>query len=622
MPLPNEFVSRLLDAFDVTIIPDGDNQPRNSDGPGSTLVLGPGDKTSVKNDPVVTLDDDDANFLVYGKAQADGIAPAVDISGDNGLLAVFPGGAVKGEQDGVDASGDNALILNAGSISGGVNGVRLTGNSAVLANFGKVTSDSRAVDILGSGATVLNYGAILGTGDQRNGTIYADNEAEDITVINYENGLIDAGRGNNGAGVSFELGDEAGEAVEATIENYGRIVGRGEAPEGLNTNGDGIRLFSGVEGGGTSFKGDLKNDGQIISNSARGIEVSDGLSFHGKVVNTGRIFGETDGLYFGNAVHSAHVVNEGRIQSDSRAVNIDGSGVELENYGRINGTDDQRNGTVYADGTADNYKIVNHKSGLIDAGRGNDGSAVSLQTGDEDGDAVTAHVKNYGLIRGRGDSTEGNDIGDGVRIFSGVENAIFVGDVINHGRIFATNDSDAAVGIRIEDGVSLSGKIVNHGRIVANEIAIDASDAGGDVNVLNKGLIVGNVVLSDGDDTFDGSSGRVNGLVDGGAGDDTLIGGRRSDKLKGGEGNDEFTGNGGSDVFVFSEISEAISEDVVTDFQNNRDRFDVSDFGFSGLEDIGVVQQGNDVLLTLDLGNTVLVQNTTMDQITEDDFIF
>lgn len=108
MPLPNEFVSRLLDAFDVTIIPDGDNQPRNSDGPGSTLVLGPGDKTSVKNDPVVTLDDDDANFLVYGKAQADGIAPAVDISGDNGLLAVFPGGAVKGEQDGVDASGDAA----------------------------------------------------------------------------------------------------------------------------------------------------------------------------------------------------------------------------------------------------------------------------------------------------------------------------------------------------------------------------------------------------------------------------------------------------------------------------------------------------------------------------------
>ncbi|MEO0914699.1 MAG: M10 family metallopeptidase C-terminal domain-containing protein, partial [Pseudomonadota bacterium] len=337
--------------------------------------------------------------------------------------------------------------------------------------------------------------------------------------------------------------------------------------------------------------------------------------------NSGTIFGATDGLYFGDAQHDALVVNKGHILSNSRAVNIDGAGVVLANHGRIAGTDDQRNGTVYADNTADEYTILNHKGGVIDAGYGNNGSAISLQTGDSKGDVVFADVVNHGLVRGRGDAEEGNGIGDGVRLFSGVEDAVFQGSVVNHGRILASKESDAAVGIRVEDGVRLDGGIVNHGRIFGSETAIDASDAAPDIAVKNAGVIIGDVVLTDGNDLFDGAHGRVNGVVSGGAGADALIGGRRGDTLAGGAGDDDLTGNGGADIFVFAK-EDAPSKDIVNDFEDGRDRIDVSDFGFKSVAEIGVEQLGDNLRLTFDADNSVLLKDTSADQITSDDFIF
>jgi len=49
----------------------------------------------------------------------------------------------------------------------------------------------------------LAGGSIIGTGNQRNGTVYADATAQDF-VLNNE-GTIDAGAGNEGAGFSAEL---------------------------------------------------------------------------------------------------------------------------------------------------------------------------------------------------------------------------------------------------------------------------------------------------------------------------------------------------------------------------------------------------------------------------------
>ena len=59
-------------------------------------------------------------------------------------------------------------------------------------------------------------------------------------------------------------------------------------------------------------------------------------------------------------------------------MNIDGTGVELKNEGDILGTDNQRNGTVYADGTADDFEVINRANGVIDAGEGKQGSGIGI----------------------------------------------------------------------------------------------------------------------------------------------------------------------------------------------------------------------------------------------------
>ena len=116
-----------------------------------------------------------------------------------------------------------------------------------------------------------NSGSITGTGDQRNGTVYADSTAQDFSLNN--SGTIDAGAGNDGAGFSAEL-SSAGN--DFSINNSGTLAGRGNAGAGVATAGDGIRLertrVNGALDATTSglFTGDITNSGDITSEGANG----------------------------------------------------------------------------------------------------------------------------------------------------------------------------------------------------------------------------------------------------------------------------------------------------------------------------------------------------------------
>lgn len=450
-------------------------------------------------------------------------------------------------------------------IDGAANGVYFgTGqHDASILNSGVIQSDSRAVNIDGTGVDLRNGGMIVGTGDQRNGTVYADGTADDYSINNTRQGVIDAGEGNQGAGIALQTGDVVGDRVEADIVNRGTIDGRGQADPTSGLAGDGLRIFAGAED--VTFAGDIFNGGSIRSESTvgpvSGIRIANGVNFEGEIFNQhgALIDGANNGLYFGTGNHAANVINNGVIQSDSRAVNIDGNGVSIENNGAIVGTGDQRNGTLYADATADNYSILNN--GRIDAGQGNNGSGISLQTGDVDGDRVTASVTNEGLVRGRGDALTGNRVGDGIRIFSGVEDATFVGDVVNNGNVRASTGSDAAVAVRIEDGTSLEGSIINTGRLAANEIAIDATEAGGSIDVINSGTIIGEVRLSENADRFTSSGGSVD-VVTAGAGNDELLLGGGDDTATGGSGDDLIDGGHGFDTAIFLDVGSPIIVDV------------------------------------------------------------
>jgi hypothetical protein len=500
---------------DIDRIPDGNDHPIVSIEDGQLFALLAGDQTLVADAPVLTFANDDVAFANSGIAETTGMVATISIEGDGGAVVNYPAGVIFSHLTGVDALGDEAEISNAGLIFGAFNGVRLVGDDGSLVNSGDIESDSRAVEIIGNDIEILNAGDIIGTGDQRNGTVYANSTAENYSLVNDATGRIDAGFRNDGAGVSFEVGDMPGEVVEAEIVNAGSIAGRGDAAQGLNTRGDGVRLFTSV--GESTFQGDIDNSGFITSDDARGIEIRDGLGFDGTIDNSGVIFGETDGVYLGDADHDARILNTGYISSDSRAVNIDGEDVELINSGLILGTGDQRNGTVYSDATAEDYRVVNQATGIIDAGEGNQGAGVVFQVGDFDGDIVTAELINRGMIQGRGDGTS-NLAGDGVRLFSGSDGVgVYIGDIVNTGTILASQDG-IDIG-ELEATIRVIGDVVNRGLIVAEDDGIEIDDGSELVgDIVNRGEIRADSdgILIDDDVSVTGDI-RNSGLIDAGS---------------------------------------------------------------------------------------------------------
>ncbi len=465
--------------------------------------------------------------------------------------------------DGVAAEG-RILNTSTGTIEGARNGLYIGEGEHDLdvVNFGTIQSGSRAVNIDGTGVDLINGGDILGTSDQRNGTVYADGTADDFSVRNLANGTIDAGEGNLGSGFAAEIGGAEDGANTFDLENNGLIQGRGNGAAGTGLAGDGVRV--GNPGNSGTFDGSIVNRGEIASEGENGtvggFRTVNNVNFRGELTNSGLISGVQNGVYFGTGDHTGgRFVNEegGVVTSGSRALNIDGEGLEVVNDGQILGTGNQRNGTVYADSTADNYTFTN--TGLVDAGEGNNGSGVSLQTGDVDGDVVSAAVFNEGTIQGRGDAAEGNQVGDGLRLFSNQKDANFAGLVQNDGIIAGSEDSDAAAGIRIDGGLNILGAIVNDGEITGTVNAIDATEAGS-VTFVNddEGVVNGNVLLGNGDDIVV-DLGQINGVVDGGAGDDVLIAGQGDNVIVGGLGNDFIDGGDGFDTADFSDLDVGVT---------------------------------------------------------------
>ncbi len=428
---------------------------------------------------------------------------------------------------------DTTTLNNVGSIAttGVTSTVSSTAIGSTINNTGELTADSRVVDIAGgSGLEVNNTGTITGTGDQRNGTVYADSTAQDFTLNN--DGVIDAGEDNLGAGFSSEL---SAEGNNFDINNTGTIQGRGADDAGFATAGDGIRFererVSGVLDATTTglFTGNISNSGLIDSESnagtTAGIRFVNGVSFNGTIENQegGVISGEQNGLYFGNATAAgggdftdAVVNNAGTISSASRALNIDGTGLEVNNTGTITGTGDQRNGTVYFDSTANNATLNNQVGGVIDAGEGNQGSGVSIQSGDGDRNQT---ITNNGSILGRGDAPT-SGAAAGIRV-SGTAASIADIDITNGST--GSISSETSAGILLE-GITSTGSIVNSGDITGTTAAIDTTTAVGDI-VIDQldGSLNGGVLTGTGDDTLNISGdSTITGLIDLGAGTNSV----------------------------------------------------------------------------------------------------
>ncbi|MEM8720273.1 MAG: hypothetical protein AAGE84_13345 [Cyanobacteria bacterium P01_G01_bin.39] len=550
--------------------------------------------------------------------------PAIDIIGDNARLEVDSNGSIAAPDEGnsaVVSSGNGVEINNSGAISGALNGISSAGDSFTLINNpdGTISSDSRAVDITdGDNITAVNAGTILGTGNQRNGTFYIDGTIDNLNLSNEAQGIIDAGEGNIGDGLSVQVGggdDIINESLN--ISNRGTIAGRGQAEfapgEGrLTANGSsGVRFFNGLDAGDATVTGDFINTGTISSEVnvgfLGGFVVEDGVSYQGGIRNSGDISGPRNGLYIGNAAHQLEINNEhsGVISSGSRVVNLDGDNVTFNNDGSVLGTGNQRNGTLYVDGTGDNIAINNRDSGVIDAGEGNSGSGVSIQVGTANGlpdggnDVETSvDLVNDGLIQGRG--TE--NVPAGLRLFvgSGLDASTFTGDITNGHNGVIASETDA--GILIEDNITFNGQITNEGTIIGgNGLAIDASGTLGSVNVNNSGTLNGDVLLGNGNDTLINSS-------------------HQALNINAGGGNDTLTGGSGVNVYSFAPES---GQDVITDFQAGDDVLSLGAYFDSAEQVFGSTTQiGQDALIDLGNDNSISLANIAVSDLTSDSFAF
>lgn len=140
------------------------------------------------------------------------------------------------------------------------------------------------------------------------------------------------------------------------------------------------------------------------------------------------------------------------------------------------------------------------------------------------------------------------------------------------------------------------------------------------------------IILSDlatsGDDIIVGF--KENDVIYGLGGNDTLYGGDGNDTLDGGEGADVLYGGAGNDIFVFSDLSHSTDTawDTIMDFEQSRDKIDLSALGFTDIQSgassgtvLGYNFSGGDTIIEADGSDFsfVLVGEITLSQ---GDFIF
>ncbi|MET0220770.1 MAG: autotransporter domain-containing protein [Tardiphaga sp.] len=417
-------------------------------------------------------------------------------------------------------------IDNSGSIVGATRGIDTSGstvprnitvwNRAGATITGTGNDAFRINGDIGSGAVaVYNYGTILSNGGQALDFDAITSTTGTVNIVNYATGVIQA-----------NAADAVRPGEGAVVTNYGLIYSNGVA--GDSNDGVDWQAHSGTvinKTGGTisGFRHGITTDANvnvvnetgaiIIGRNGSGVG-SDGT---GTVTNYGRITGAYNGSGTGDGDgvdidFAATVVNYGIIEgtgaagfdSGNRANNSEGlsiGGGSVTNFGTISGA--SYGIVVNNDSNLDNSRsgvaattIVNNAGGTI---IGQNGFAIRLEN--KTGTAIDNDtIVNYGTIIGNGAIPDPNAI-------------VLRGD--------GTPDPGS---VGTLNGVTYTG--TGSARFIRGDGSAIQIGEGNDV-LTNYGTIIGNngraVNLEGGNDTLNVMKGsRIVGLVDGGAGSDTL----------------------------------------------------------------------------------------------------
>ncbi|WP_417676847.1 LamG-like jellyroll fold domain-containing protein [Pseudodonghicola sp.] len=243
---------------------------------------------------------------------------------------------------------------------------------------------------------------------------------------------------------------------------------------------------------------------------------------------------------------------------------------------------------------------------ILDGGAGNDRLAGGH------GDDLLIGGAGRDVLRGG----EGNDTASYAGSDAGVR--------VNLGAFGPARGGDAR-GDRLVSVENLEGS--DHDDRLTGDLG-DNSLSGGAGNDRLSGSLGDDVLVGgEGDDRLIGGSGADD--LAGGAGNDRLLGGFGADVLAGGAGDDRLTGGRDRDVFVFGEGD---GRDTITDFEANigwfgdlgRDVLQLHIDGVSTAEDAlsFASQHGRDVVFDFGNGDELVLQNTRLAALQDDDFMF
>lgn len=179
-------------------------------------------------------------------------------------------------------------------------------------------------------------------------------------------------------------------------------------------------------------------------------------------------------------------------------------------------------------------ELIVRKSGQVMGGYG----AILYGSG--------SRVENAGYIYGESDA---------IRLNTSVEASPYtVARILNTG----TLESPRAAIERGSVSETERLEITNTGLIKSDGMAFGSAGAVAVDSFINKGTVIGYIMLDGGKDLYDGRAGKITGSVYGGDGQDTLYGGTEKSTMSGGTGADTIDGGAGNDYLSGDENSDSI----------------------------------------------------------------
>lgn len=495
--------------------------------------------------------------------------------------------------------GTNAATIE-GTVYGTNDGILVESSAAAIINVsGDVFGENDGIELDGSGnnyITIASTGLVQGVSANSSAGIYADSTYATIDVLGEVSSPdigIWAATGNssatvaisNGGSVSGSYGIYDQSSVSDIIDVNGSVTGTGSAAIFLASTDNSLLVGS---------------TGSVHDGNSYGIFIS---GTHSYITNSGTISGYIGTGAIEVAAGSVSLSNSGLI---SGGVNDGADGMTLTNSGTIDGIvslsgDDivTNTGTISNGITLGAEDTLDNTNGTIAGGLTLAFGVDVTNSGTIGGGIVGGgadHIDNTGTITGEiSDSNVTSDIINNSGKIHGVID-VQAASLTNTGTILGTMEFQAQS--TFENSGTITGRVIFNG----------SSDT-----ATNDGLIHGAVSLGS-EDTFT-NDGTIHGSLTTGAHDTlNMSTGSVSGNIVASAGYDTFDFSGEFGHYRISGFTTAGNHDILS--------FASDDFtSFTELQS-HMVQQGNDVVITLDATDDIILLNSKLANLLSHDFTF